>query len=48
MGTTRRCRPLCRCDSRNGACTAANGPCPLGERCSPLTNDQIYGVCLPP
>jgi hypothetical protein len=47
MGGTSLCRSLCRCDARAGACTAAKNDCQGAERCSPLTDNTIYGVCLP-
>jgi hypothetical protein len=41
------CRAICRCDAQSFNCTANAGDCPSGTRCSALTNDTIYGVCLP-
>jgi hypothetical protein len=48
MGTTRVCRPICRCNANSaGACTAMANDCPTsGTSCQPLTNNTIYGICL--
>jgi hypothetical protein len=44
MGSTKKCRAICRCDAKNGACTAANE---CGNKlCSALTNETTFGVCL--
>jgi hypothetical protein len=44
MADTKKCRAICRCDAKNGACTAAN-ECG-GNGCSALTNETTFGVCL--
>jgi len=48
MGTTRVCRPICRCDANAaGTCTNTTPDCPTtGTVCRPLTNNTIYGICL--
>jgi hypothetical protein len=49
MGTTRVCRPICRCDANAaGTCTNTTAnDCPTtGTTCRPLTNNTIYGICL--
>jgi hypothetical protein len=46
MGGAKKCRALCRCDARNGACTAPNDCRAAGKACSVLTNDTLFGVCL--
>jgi hypothetical protein len=45
MADTKKCRAICRCDAKNGACTAAN-QCGGGKGCSALTNETTFGVCL--
>jgi hypothetical protein len=48
MGTTRTCRPICRCDANAaGTCANTTNDCPTtGTICRPLTNNTIYGICL--
>jgi len=47
MGTSKTCRPICRCDGQNGACTPGAGSCPTaGTTCHPVTNQTLFGVCL--
>jgi hypothetical protein len=47
MAGTRTCRPICRCDASRFACTTDAKDCPTpGTRCTPLTNETKYGVCL--
>jgi hypothetical protein len=43
------CRPICRCDANAaGACTATTNDCPTtGTTCHAVTNNKIYGICLP-
>jgi hypothetical protein len=43
------CRPICRCDANaSGACTATANDCPTaGTTCHAVTNNTIYGICLP-
>jgi hypothetical protein len=43
------CRPICRCDANaSGACTATTNDCPTaGTTCHAVTNNKIYGICLP-
>jgi hypothetical protein len=45
MADTQKCRAICRCDAKNGTCTAAN-ECGGGKGCSALTNETTFGVCL--
>jgi hypothetical protein len=45
MADTKKCRAICRCDAKNGLCTAAN-ECGTGQGCSALTNETTFGVCL--
>ncbi|HVU50959.1 MAG TPA: hypothetical protein VHL80_09755 [Polyangia bacterium] len=44
MADTKKCRAICRCDAKDGACTAAN-ECG-GKGCTALTNETTFGVCL--
>ena len=49
MGTTRVCRPICRCDANAaGACTTTGASdCPTANTtCRRVTNNTIYGICL--
>jgi hypothetical protein len=40
------CKAICRCDEKNGACTAASD-CPTANtKCMPLGGEALYGVCL--
>jgi hypothetical protein len=44
MADTMQCRAICRCDAKNGNCTAANE---CGSKvCTAVTNDTTFGVCL--
>jgi hypothetical protein len=49
MTGTKICRPICRCDANAaGTCTAPAGDCPTaGTTCHAVTNNTIYGICLP-
>jgi hypothetical protein len=40
------CKAVCRCDEKNGACTAANDCVTAGTKCTPLGGEVLYGVCL--
>jgi hypothetical protein len=40
------CKAVCRCDLKNGACTAATTGCASGTTCTPLAGEILYGVCL--
>jgi hypothetical protein len=46
MGTTQKCRAVCRCDAQGMTCTAHGNDCPGTSTCAALTNDTIYGVCI--
>ena len=40
------CRSVCRCDAVAGSCTASND-CPTANtRCTVVSNQTIYGICL--
>jgi hypothetical protein len=45
MGDTQKCRAICRCDVKDGLCTAAN-QCGGNKGCNALTNENTFGVCL--
>ena len=45
MNDALKCRAICRCDAKNGVCTAPP-ECGGGKGCTALTNDTIFGVCL--
>jgi hypothetical protein len=46
QGGAQSCRPICRCDAVSGSCTATGNDCPTaGTRCTPVSNDTIYGIC---
>ena len=45
MADTKTCRAICRCDAKNGACTAAP-ECGGSKGCTVLTNETTFGVCL--
>jgi hypothetical protein len=46
MNGTKICRPICRCQAVNGACTVGAGTCPTATTtCHPVTNDTLFGVC---
>jgi len=50
MTGTKICRPICRCDANAaGTCTATGAnDCPTaGTTCHAVTNNTIYGICLP-
>jgi hypothetical protein len=41
------CRPICRCNAVNGACSVSSNLCPTaGTRCVPVTNNTDFGICL--
>ena len=40
------CKAVCRCEMKNGACTAAANDCGAGQTCTPLGGEVLYGVCL--
>lgn len=47
MNGAKTCRPICRCNAANGACTSGAGVCPsAGTTCHPVTNDTLFGVCF--
>jgi hypothetical protein len=47
QGGVQTCRPICRCDAANGACTATTSDCPTaGTHCTPVATETIYGICL--
>ena len=42
------CRPICHCNAQGTACTAPDNDCPTANtRCVPLSDDMIYGACIP-
>jgi hypothetical protein len=45
MAGTKKCRAICRCDSKAMACTAPN-ECGGSKACTALTNETTFGVCL--
>ena len=45
MGTTTKCRAVCRCNGNGTTCTAPN-ECTNGKLCETLTGDTLFGVCL--
>jgi hypothetical protein len=40
------CKAVCRCEMKNGACTAPNDCPTAGTKCTPLGGEILYGVCL--
>jgi hypothetical protein len=46
MGSTQKCRAVCRCDAQGSACAANRNDCPGTTTCTALTNDTLYGACL--
>ncbi len=40
------CKAVCRCEAKNGVCTAANDCVAPGTTCTPLGGEILYGVCL--
>jgi len=49
MDATMTCRAICRCDANSsGGCMATANDCPTaGTSCHAVTNDTMYGICLP-
>jgi hypothetical protein len=45
MAGTQKCRAICRCDAKDGACTATND-CAGNKGCTALTNEVTFGACL--
>jgi hypothetical protein len=47
MNGTKICRPICRCQAVNGACTAGAGTCPTANTtCHVVSNETLFGVCF--
>jgi hypothetical protein len=48
MNGSMTCRSICRCDANaSGACSATANDCPTSTTCHAVTNNTIYGICLP-
>jgi hypothetical protein len=48
MTGTMVCRSICRCDASGGACSVSSNSCPTaGTHCVPVTNNTLFGICLP-
>jgi hypothetical protein len=42
------CRPICHCKAQGTTCTATENDCPTANtHCVPLTDDVLYGACIP-
>jgi hypothetical protein len=42
------CRPLCHCNAQGISCTSTENDCPTANtHCVPLTDDVLYGACIP-